>query len=126
MKKIIISLTFLFCVTYMHSQNLQFSQVILVTNMQTVPTGKIWKVESFLPTTAKVTSFVPTSFNITVNGISYPIGHSAYGNVSGNNAEAWSSEMVNTSLPLWLPTGTTVAAGSGIGLLSVIEFSAVP
>ena len=110
----------------MHSQNLQFSQVILVTNMQTVPTGKIWKVESYLPTTAKVTSFVPTSFNITVNGISYPIGHSAYGNVSGNNAEAWSSEMVNTSLPLWLPAGATVAAGSGIGLLSVIEFSAVP
>jgi hypothetical protein len=126
MKNFIISLTFLFCVTYMHSQNLQFSQVILVTNMQTVPTGKIWKVESYLPTTVKVDSYSPTAFNIVVNSVTYPIGHSAYGNAGGSNALAWSSEMVNTSLPLWLPAGATVAAGSGIGLLSVIEFSAVP
>jgi hypothetical protein len=34
--------------------------------------------------------------------------------------------MVNSSFPFWLPAGTTLAAGSGIGLISVIEFSIIP
>ena len=104
----------------MHSQNLQFSQAVLVTGTQTVPTGKIWKVESYLPTTVKVDSYTPTAFNIVINSVTYPIGHSACGNTGGSNALAWSSEMVKSSLPLRLPSGNTVAAGSGIGLLSVI------
>jgi hypothetical protein len=106
---------------------LAFSQTLLINNApQTVPANKVWKVESFLPTTVKVTSTFPTAFNMLVNGSAFPVGHSAFGNTSGNNAEAWSSSMVNSSFPFWLPAGTTLAAGSGIGLISVIEFSIIP
>ena len=111
----------------LHGQTLSYSQTVLISNaVQTVPANKVWKIESFLPTTTKVTSTFPTAFNMVVNGNAYPVGHSAFGNVSGNNAEAWSSSMVNTSFPFWLPAGSTLAAGTGIGLISVIEFSVIP
>jgi hypothetical protein len=117
----------IFCFTSLNAQTLGYSQTVLVSNsIQTVPANKVWKVESFLPTTSKVTSTFPTAFNLVVNGSAYPVGHSAFGNVSGNNAEAWSSSMVNTSFPFWLPAGSTLAAGTGIGLISVIEFSVIP
>lgn len=111
----------------LQSQSLAYSQALLIGNVgQTVPANKVWKVESFLPTTVKVTSTFPTAFNMVVNGSPFPVGHSAFGNTSGNNAEAWSSSMVNNSFPFWLPSGTTLAAGTGIGLISVIEFSILP
>jgi hypothetical protein len=127
MRTLPIFIFILFASTGLQSQSLAFSQTLLINNApQTVPANKVWKVESFLPTTVKVTSTFPTAFNMLVNGSAFPVGHSAFGNTSGNNAEAWSSSMVNSSFPFWLPAGTTLAAGSGIGLISVIEFSIIP
>jgi hypothetical protein len=127
MRTLPIFIFILFASAGLQSQSLAFSQTLLINNApQTVPANKVWKVESFLPTTVKVTSTFPTAFNMLVNGSAFPVGHSAFGNTSGNNAEAWSSSMVNSSFPFWLPAGTTLAAGSGIGLISVIEFSIIP
>ena len=116
-----------FAASGLQGQSLAYSQTLLVSNqVQTVPANKVWKVESFLPTTAKVSSFTPTAFNLIVNGSAYPVGHSAFGNTGSSSAEAWASSMVNTSFPFWLPAGSTLAAGTGIGLISVIEFSVIP
>ena len=45
-----IIITFLFALNNLYSQgNLQFNQVLRVSNTpQTVPVGKVWKVESYL------------------------------------------------------------------------------
>jgi len=127
MRTISVLLFFLLSSLGVQSQSLAFSQALLVGNLaQTVPANKVWKVESFLPTTVKVTSTFPTAFNMVVNGSVFPVGHSAFGNTNGYNSEAWSSSMVNNSFPFWLPAGTTLASGTGIGLISVIEFSILP
>jgi hypothetical protein len=127
MHKIYVLLLFLVAGLGLQAQSLAYAQALLVGNSaQTVPANKVWKVESYLPTTVKVTSTFPTAFNMVVNGNTFPVGHSAFGNTSGNNAEAWSSSMVNNSFPFWLPAGSTLAAGTGIGLISVIEFNIIP
>ena len=60
--------------------NLQFSQVKLVSTSETVPAGKVWKLQNFLPNVSLFTDITrnqqnPTSggirnFIILVNGIS--------------------------------------------------------
>ncbi len=44
---------FAFCALYLNGefQTLQFSQVKLVANVETVPANKVWKIEGFFPTT---------------------------------------------------------------------------
>jgi hypothetical protein len=111
----------------LHSQTLQFSRAVLVEQQtETVPPGTIWKVNAFVPTSIKVSSTSPTSYNIVINGQSNPIGHSAFGNSGSSNASAWAAAMQGQTLPLWLPAGTTLASGSGIRMLSVLEFTVVP
>jgi hypothetical protein len=100
-----------------YSQTLQFSQVLLIgSNTQTVPAGKVWKVETVLPEGQGVTSLSRTPLFITVNANSVGIGgFSNYG-----------STLDIHSQPVWLPAGTTIAAGQNVFRVSVIEFTVVP
>jgi len=124
--KIILLVLFIFSFN-LHSQTLQFSRVLLIDNQtETVPSGTVWKVNAFVPTSVKVSAVTPTSYLIAINGQSNPIGHSAFGNSGSASASAWAASMHGQTLPLWLPAGTTLAAGSGIRLLSVLEFSVIP
>jgi len=99
----------------LQSQTLQFSQVLLISTVQTVPANKVWKIESFFPSqNFNVGNNHSTAF-ITIDNVSCYIGQT--------RSDAGMSYM---PLPAWIPAGTTVAAGQNIISISVIEFTVLP
>ncbi|NDB35703.1 MAG: hypothetical protein EB023_10300 [Flavobacteriia bacterium] len=123
------SATFFFCLSLgMLAQaqgNLQFNQPILITNvLSTVPAGKVWKIESFTPSSAyQVHGGNPIAFQITINGDNRIVGMPAGLNYNYNSG---SHSAVIHSLPIWLPAGSTLVTGTGVSMISVIEFNLVP
>lgn len=122
--------------------NLQFNQVKLVSTVETVPVGKVWKLQNFLPNTALVQDLnrtYPTAvvggtknFIILVNGnsiylqsqLSREVGRAdAYWNQDGY---ATSSQHSIFDQAIWFPAGTTIAASTNIQYLSIIEFNIIP
>jgi hypothetical protein len=105
--------------------NLEFSQVKLVGSTQeTVPAGKIWKLESALSTSSLTISTGTTSpqnetTNIIINGTNIVI-KSSWGSSYASSA------LEPTDLPIWLPAGTTLRAGTNVFRISVIEFNVIP
>lgn len=98
-------------------QTLQFSQVLLIgSNTQTVPAGKVWKVETVLPEGQGITSLSRTPLFIAVNANSVGMG----GFIN------YGSTLDIHSQPVWLPAGTTIAAGQNVFRVSVIEFTVLP
>jgi len=127
------------------SQNLQFSEVLLVTTEQTVPDGKVWKITNVLPSTrltsavAYTTSTTGSGTNngstqqiIQVNSVdvyvasSNSVGRQNYYNGTGAATQSSSAASSMSMSPIWLPSGSTLAAGSGVYAVSVIEFTQVP
>jgi hypothetical protein len=116
---------------YLHAQTLQFSQVMLVSSSETVPAGKVWKLEGVnysasLPNTAKTTSSSITTVNfdatISLNGQSVPALSMRSRAVSSSS----SNLIWEKSWPIWIPAGTTLAPGTNVLSISVIEFTVVP
>lgn len=120
------------------AQTLSFSQVLLVdNNTVTVPAGKVWKIE------AAVSSGLSSSSS---TGSSTPAPQEVYlfyingaqqnctkiqASISGGSSSANDRYRIyygvdNDMFPIWLPAGSSLAAGSGINYLSVIEFNIVP
>jgi hypothetical protein len=103
--------------------NLQFNQVKLVTTVETVPTGKVWKIES-----------VTYSAPIPYMGSSSAGTDVCYVKINANNQIVRSfsfqynggAAVWEQSFPIWLPAGTTLAAFTGVNLISVMEFNIVP
>jgi hypothetical protein len=133
------------------AQTLQFGQVKLVTSSETVPANKVWKVESVLtgeeryPTSG--TTFPTLSRFIVVNGANVCIheehtagvgigfngccGGGSWLSNTGQNANSNPTHLARisreaTKLPIWLPAGTTLAAGTRVISVSVIEFNVIP
>ncbi len=122
--------------------NLQFSQVKLVSTTETVPVGKVWKLQNFLPNVSLFTDITrnqinPTSggirnFIILVNGISIYLQTTVTREV-GRSDSYWSQDGYATAAsssilnePIWLSSGTTLAASTNVQFVSVIEFNIVP
>lgn len=134
LKMSLLFLILIFCTNFMYSQTLEFSQVKLVSAEETVPSGKVWKIENILPTT-RLTSTAGTgssiatatttqSFKVDGTIIYYATSDSRgtkYGNETGFTSSAFS-----LSGPIWLPEGTKLEVATGIYALSVIEFTVVP
>jgi hypothetical protein len=101
-------------------QTLQFSQVLLVSsNTQTVPAGKVWKVENILASSSLVVNGGGIrNFNIQVDNTSVFVA----GAVDWNGS-ASANQLVQ---PIWLPAGSTLAAGQNVFRVSVIEFTVLP
>lgn len=133
MKKILLS-TFIVLSNLACAQgNLQFNQVKLVTSIETVPLGKVWKIESVIyniaPTatgyqsgagSCNSTSYESTA--IEVAGIPTKVGQ-------GTQPASYSSLVYThsyTILPLWIPAGTTLSGGTCLNKISVIEFNIIP
>jgi hypothetical protein len=133
MKKLILY-TFFILSTLANAQgNLQFNQVKLVTSIETVPLGKVWKIESVIyniaPTatgyqsgagSCNSTSYESTA--IEVAGIPTKVGQ-------GTQPASYSSLVYThsyTILPLWIPAGTTLSGGTCLNKISVIEFNIIP
>jgi hypothetical protein len=105
--------------------NLQFNQALIVTNTQlTVPVGKVWKIESYTPSSVyTVHGGNPLTHALVINGDSRIVGLSGGLNYNYNSG---SHSPVMHSLPIWLPSGTTLVSGVGTSMISVIEFNIIP
>jgi hypothetical protein len=122
-KKIIITLSI--CLAFVLSSNAQnqltFNQVLLVTltsQGDTVPQGKVWKVESSvseLLTNGETSFFVNNNKCTVTKSVIYP--------TNGNPGYGYASTGVNPVFPMWLPAGTIITEGTGVSALSIIEFN---
>jgi hypothetical protein len=114
--------------------NLQFNQVKLVTAQETVPVGKVWKVESVIYNIAEGSTTYQTgnygnctssdynSAAIVVAGTPTKVGQGTSPLAYSNGAYVHSY----TILPIWLPAGTTLSGGICLNKISVIEFNITP
>ncbi len=133
MKKILLS-TFIILSTLANAQgNLQFNQVKLVTSLETVPLGKVWKIESVIynialsepgyqASSGSCNSTSNESTGIVIAGVPTKVGQ-------GTQAASYSSLTYThsyTILPLWIPAGTTLSGGTCLNKISVIEFNIIP
>jgi hypothetical protein len=121
----------IFCILLFYSissfaqGNLEFNQVKLVgSTTETVPAGKIWKIESALSSSSLSISTGTTSTqnvttNIVINGTNVVV-KSSWGSSYASSA------IETTDLPIWLPAGTTLQSGNNVFRISVIEFNIVP
>ena len=117
---------------------LAFSKVKLIgTTVETVPVGKVWKIESVMSTDVLVppvgisdNSYYTTYKSIEVNGNAVVINRATRWseNYSRYNSEATTDIGIGqvTELPMWLPVGTTLKTGTNALYISVIEFNIVP
>jgi hypothetical protein len=115
--KIIILSFFSFLGSVLHGQgNLQFNQVINLpfvannTTPVTVPTGKVWKLESCM-----------------LNGAGNGNAFMTYNGALYNMRQQQTSTQV-ANFPFWLSSGASVTFGtsSSGGILSILEFNIVP
>ena len=135
MKRLYIFIITIFLYTGAFTQgNLQFNQVKLVTALETVPAGKVWKIESVIYNIAEgsttdqtgnsgnCTSSDYNSAAIVVAGTPTKVGQgtSPLGYSSGGYVHSY------TILPIWLPAGTTLSGGICLNKISVIEFNITP
>ncbi len=111
--------------------NLQLNQVVLVSNtIQTVPAGKVWKVESYMQAGIAAPDMIEVGtacaysdrhHPMIVNGQTYYLINGSPGHGSSGTFLA-----VGNLLPLWLPAGATIRTACAKDVLSVIEFNLVP
>jgi len=133
------------------AQTLQFSQVKLVTTVETVPANKVWKIESVLsgehrlPTSG--TGFPTLSRFIKINGGDVCVqeyhtaglglgfngccGGGFWMNSTGQSPNSTQTHLVAVQgqpsrLPIWLPAGSTLETSTRTLSISVIEFNVVP
>jgi len=143
MKRLYIFIITTFLYTGAFAQgNLQFNQVKLVSTIETVPAGKVWKVENYLPSSQlaidlnrpsnQATAGGTKNFIMLVNSnqvflqttITREVGRDdAYWNHSGYTT---TSDYKIFDAPIWLPASTTLAASTNVLSLSVIEFNILP
>ena len=141
--KTLLFIAFIFLMGVFKAQgNLQFSQVKLVSTQETVPVGKIWKLENYLPNVSlaidlnrlpnQATAGGTRNFVVLVNSvpiylqtnISREVGRDdAYWNQQGYAAV---SDFKIFDAPIWFPAGTTLAASTNVGFISVMEFNVIP
>jgi hypothetical protein len=122
--------------TRLSAQNLQFGRTKLIdSKTDTVPVGKIWKIENF--TYSKSLANCPTGgsvVNITdsivLNGNKMAVRAQRFSGV--DDLRPWGTSLAPEYLlweqrtPLWLPAGTTLSAGRGVLYISVLEFKEAP
>ena len=118
------------------AQNLQFGKTKLIeSKTDTVPKGKVWKVESFIysktvtdcPTGA---SSINISDSIAINGNKLAVRVQRFSGLHDNwrYGYGWSPEFFlwEQKTPMWFPAGTTLATGRGVLYISVLEFNDIP
>ena len=122
MKKIFLVLTVMALTTFFATaqNSMEFSRVLLVETLDSVPQGKIWKVTNILPTLQG-----SGSSKIQVNGNDIVVAFST-GSYSGSiPGYTVNNDYHYNALqgPYWLPEGTTLQAGTNVQYISVIEFN---
>jgi hypothetical protein len=114
----------------LHAQGLQFSQVLKISNVEdTVPAGKVWKVESYWQSQTYFDPNVELSTCGIVDRHHPFVVDDAYyfkfdGSPGTGTTSRWTS--VGNEFPLWLPAGTRLRTVCPDDFLSVLEFEAGP
>ena len=125
MKIYLVFFAFIFFGAHSKAQgNLQFNQVKLVSAIETVPAGKVWKVTNYLPTPNGNYQFAQiglAEYLININGVAVNLGRRAYYNTSYGLMD----EVRHTG-DIWLAAGTTLSTFQNIAHLSVIDFNIIP
>lgn len=105
--------------------SLKLSQVKLVSVLDTVPVGKVWKIESALGGVGlfSTTGTGEYTKQIVVNGNNVVVAGRAQSEISYDGNQSYGEY---TRLPIWLPEGSTLAAGTGVFEISILEFNVVP
>jgi hypothetical protein len=128
----IINIVFLmFSISIWSQGNLQFNQVKLVSSQETVPAGKVWKIENILPSVRPTTTSwgnATVDFIININNQAvYYLSSESKGNLGGNGTTGIAAITAGIgNSPLWIPAGTTLSAGTNVLSISVIEFNIIP
>ena len=120
MKKIFLVLTVMALTTFFATaqNSMEFSRVLLVETLDSVPQGKIWKVTNIMQTLGSLGSRY-----ISVNGNDIIVSYSAGSTMSGYQSTGHSYNYNALQGPYWLPEGTTLQAGTNVQYISVIEFN---
>ena len=111
--------------TFVFAQsNLQYNQAKLISTNDTVPVGKVWKVEGVIYSSI-ITSANNTDWSIVdkifINSTSVVIRKSSvYNGYDKNNSIIWEQQF-----PLWMPAGTTLSPSDGVLYINVVEFNTV-
>jgi hypothetical protein len=125
MKKIFLVLTVMALTTFFATaQNImEFSRVLLVESLDTVPQGKIWKVSNIMQTQFSHGYNQENHLrDIIINGNIITVSYSVSSN---NNVNYYNHTYDYNGLQgaYWLPEGTTLQAGTNVQYISVIEFN---
>lgn len=135
MRTLLLSCAVLLCSAALHGQQvLAYSQTLLVTSSSgtlTVPAGRVWKLQNVLYSSSlpdpvctgstTCTSMVPHNDAIVVNGTTTNIrSMRSRGTASGGSGTT--TVVWEQSFPIWLTSGNTLATGTGVLGISVIEF----
>jgi hypothetical protein len=131
MKRIFSLLFLVFSISTWSQGNLQFNQVKLVSSQETVPAGKVWKIENILPSVRPTTTSwgnATVDFTILINNQTvYYLSSESKGSLYGNGQTGISSITAGIgNSPLWIPAGTLLSAGTNVFSISVIEFNIIP
>ncbi len=117
--------------------DLQFNKVKLISTQDTVPNGKIWKVESFI-FSQTIPNCPSSSTNqdetIKINGQNISVRSSRFmsGFSWGSGPYGWSTAPVSEfniweqKLPIWLPSGNIISAEAGVLYISALEYNIIP
>jgi hypothetical protein len=130
MKSIVLFFFIFFSLNLFSQGNLQFNQVVKVNNTaQTVPAGKVWKVEAYLQANTSISEFVefPTC-NFPDRQHPFLINSKPYYQINGSPGHGSSGIFmaVGNLFPLWLKAGETVQTTCPDNFLSIIEFNIIP
>jgi hypothetical protein len=114
--------------------NLQFNQVKLVTALETVPAGKVWKIESVIYNIPSEMSSYQTSQSLScgVNTFqNFAIEVAGVPTKTGQGVGALQLSNITytqgyTELPIWLPGGVTLSGGPCLNKVSILEFNIIP
>jgi len=128
MKKLFTLIAIIFSSSLYAQNNLQFSQVKLISSNDTVPAGKVWKVESFIYSSEIVSMSITNSSYDAVDKIFLNGSHVA---VRKSSFESYyyyqaSSILWEQKVPMWLNAGTTIAPSIGVLYINVMEFNITP
>ena len=115
--------------------SLQFNQVILLNSSSTVPTGKVWKIESVVNGSNSNPNLCNScnvgiqdcAMSIIINSTHICLSkyhENIIGTSLANSAAASESAYNPTNFPIWLPAGSTVDLGKNSVFISILEFTA--
>jgi len=105
--------------------NLQFNKVKLVSTLETVPAGKVWKLETALGPAIISNCSTNPMHTIKINGTIVNVGTSGT-LVFDTYCHGWRGIGIVTEFPIWLPENTTLEVGNNVSSINVIEFNIIP